>query len=63
MTVLEVLEQDRNTLSNIRIPAALVQELGLPVAGVINDLGAVIQTLKQSEKQQAQPEAQEARTE
>lgn len=62
MTVLEVLEQDRNTLSNISIPAALVQELGLPVAGVINDLGAVIRTLKKSEKQ-AQPEAQEARTE
>lgn len=63
MTIQEVLHIDIQTLSDIRVPVAQMQEIGQPIQGVINDLNAIIGVLRKREeeaKKKAEAEAAEA---
>ena len=48
MSVKDVLEIVLRTLSNVQIPAALVEQIGIPVFDSIRNLRACIDAIKES---------------
>ena len=59
MTVNELIQQDVNILSNLRIPVAMIGEIGQPIGQVINDLTACLAAWRKDLQRKAQPEAGE----
>lgn len=61
VTVEEVLRHEVGILANLRIPAALVTELGVPIEGCIRNLNLCIDALaKQREIEETAKEMEES---
>ena len=54
MTVLEVLAETMNILSNLKIPAVLASEIGVPVEGCIKNLHLCYEALSQKQTKEIQ---------
>ena len=53
MTIAEVLEITAQLLSEIRIPAALAEEIGLPISRAVCNLHACLEAIRREENNKA----------
>lgn len=57
MTIREALAETLSLLEDIRVPAGLIREIGLPVDGAITNLRACVEAIENQEREAEEEKA------